>query len=128
MLLHLPISMLVTLSPITVSDTLPNFDIARECRFESESTKAFVRCSQDEADALQQLKIEWPRSPRTDRNACFTETTVAGFASYVELLICLEMARDVSKERANASAPAASIGSPSTHPAPSELSVVDKHD
>jgi hypothetical protein len=34
MLLHLPIAILVTLSPITVSDTVPNFDIVRECRFE----------------------------------------------------------------------------------------------
>jgi hypothetical protein len=30
-----------------------------------------------------------------DRSARFTEATVAGFASYVGLLICPEMARDV---------------------------------
>jgi hypothetical protein len=33
------------------------------------------------------------------------ETTVGGFASYVELLICLEMARDVSDEKTNPHGP-----------------------
>jgi hypothetical protein len=33
MLLHLPIAFLATLSPIPVSNTVPTFDIVRECRF-----------------------------------------------------------------------------------------------
>src|SRR5712671_111109 len=32
MLLHLPIAILATLSPIPVADTVPTFDITRECR------------------------------------------------------------------------------------------------
>ena len=36
MLLHLPIVILATLSPIAISDTVPKFDIVKECRFESE--------------------------------------------------------------------------------------------
>jgi hypothetical protein len=61
MLLHLPIVILATPSPIAISDTLPKFDIAKECRLESESSKAFGRCSHDKADALQQLEAEWPQ-------------------------------------------------------------------
>ncbi len=38
MLLHLPIAILATLSPIHVSDTVPTFDIVRECRYEGGST------------------------------------------------------------------------------------------
>jgi hypothetical protein len=34
MLLHLPIAILATLSPIAVSDTVPKFDTVRECRIE----------------------------------------------------------------------------------------------
>ena len=34
------------------------------------------------------------------------EATIGGSASYVELLICLEMARDVDKEDINAREPA----------------------
>jgi hypothetical protein len=52
MLLHLPIAILATLSPVAVSDTVPKFDIVRECRFEGGSTVDFDRCSQDEAGRL----------------------------------------------------------------------------
>jgi hypothetical protein len=38
MLLHLPVVILATLSPIAVSDTLPKFDVVRECGFEGGST------------------------------------------------------------------------------------------
>ena len=38
MLLHLPIAILATVSPVAVSDTVPKFDIVRECRFEGGST------------------------------------------------------------------------------------------
>jgi len=45
MLLHLPIAILATLSPIHVSDTVPSFDIVRECRYEGGSAANVVRCS-----------------------------------------------------------------------------------
>jgi hypothetical protein len=125
MLLHLPIAILATLAPIPVSDAVPRFDIARECRFESESSKTFDRCSHDEADALVELQKEWPEFVGADRSACFTEATVAGFASYVELLICLQMARDVDNEKTNASD--STVGQ-STRPPPPEENVVDKHE
>ena len=58
MLLHLPIVIITTLLPVAISDTPPRFDIAKECRFESESSKAFDRCARDESDALKQLETE----------------------------------------------------------------------
>ena len=123
MLLHLPIVILTTLSPVAISDTPPRFDIAKECRFESDSSNAVDRCARDEADARQQLETEWPQFVRADRATCEVEATVAGFASYVELLTCLEMARDIGNDKTNSrGAPAA----PPTGPAPPELSVVDK--
>jgi hypothetical protein len=47
------------------------------------------------------------------------------FASYVELLICLEMARDAGNEKTNSRS---RVGVQSTRPAPPEMSVVDKHE
>jgi hypothetical protein len=121
MLLHLPIAILATLSPIPVSDTVPTFDVARECRLEAGSTGEFDRCSRDEAAALEQLKNEWVRFVGTDKKACVGETTIGGFASYVELLTCLEMARDVvSTSPTN---PAAKSGSSSTQPARTGVTV-----
>jgi hypothetical protein len=122
MFLHLPIVILTTLSPIAVSDTVPKFDVAKECHFESESSAVYARCTQDEADALQKLETEWPEFIRSNRNSCLVETTIGDSASYVELLICLEMARDVDKEDANA---AKAESAPST---PAETGVVDKHE
>jgi hypothetical protein len=94
MLLHLPIAILATLSPIHVSDTVPTFDIVRECRYEGGSAANVERCSQDETAALGQLKTEWLQFVGADKRSCVETTQIGGFASYVELLTCLEMARD----------------------------------
>jgi hypothetical protein len=96
MFLHLPIAIMVTLSPIAVSDSVPQFDIVRECRFEGGSTAAFDHCSQDETAALSELKKEWAQSSGADHKTCMAMTTTGGFASYVELLTCLEMAHDAA--------------------------------
>ena len=45
MLLHLPTAIGATLSPIHVPDTVPTFDIVRECRYEGESAADVERCS-----------------------------------------------------------------------------------
>ena len=96
MLLHLPIVILATLSPTAVSDSVPQFDIVRECRFEGGSKANFERCSQDETAALSELRKEWAQSSGTDQKTCMSTTMTAGFTSYVELLTCLEMARDAA--------------------------------
>jgi hypothetical protein len=97
MLLHLPIAILVAFSPVAVSDAVPKFDIVRECRFEGGSTVEFDRCSQDEAAALEQLKANWAQFAGVDKSTCLSAVTIGGVASYVELLICLEMARDLAR-------------------------------
>jgi hypothetical protein len=99
MLLHLPVVILATLSPIHVSDTVPTFDIVKECRYESGSTANVEQCSQDETVALGQLKTEWAQFVGSDKRSCMEMTQIGGFASYVELLTCLEMARDVASPK-----------------------------
>jgi hypothetical protein len=94
MFLHLPIALLATFSPIAVSDTVPKFDSVSECRIEGGPSVDRARCSRDEAAALRQLQEAWAQYAGADRKACTAETTTGDFASYVELLTCLEMARD----------------------------------
>ena len=101
MLLRLPIAILVTLSPVAVSDTVPKFDIVRECRFEGGSTTEIDRCSDDENTALRQLERAWAQFARADKRNCIASAAIGGFASYVELLTCLEMARDVKNGDSN---------------------------
>lgn len=96
MLLHLPIAIAATLSPVLVSDTaVPQFDIARECRFEGEEIVEFGRCSEDERAAFLDLQKTWAEYANADKRTCTASVTIGGFVSYVELLTCLEMARDV---------------------------------
>jgi hypothetical protein len=97
MLLHLPITILVTLSPVAVSDTVPKFDILRGCRFDGGSTTEFDRCSDDESAALRQLETGWAQFVGVDRRQCVATATIGGVASYGELLTCLEMARDLAR-------------------------------
>jgi hypothetical protein len=97
MLLHLPIAILASFSPVAISDAVPKFDIVRECRFEGGSTVEFDHCSDDESAALRQLETEWAQFAGVDRRQCIAMATIGGFASYVELLTCLEMARDLAR-------------------------------
>ena len=97
MLLHLPIVMMATLSPIPVSDGVPTLDVAKECRFEGGTSEVYDRCMRDENDARQEIEPLWPTVGSADRATCVSETTSGGYASYIELLTCLEMARDVAK-------------------------------
>jgi hypothetical protein len=98
MLLHLPIVILTSLSPIPDADGVPKLDIAKECSFEGGTTEAQQRCVRDENEALQQLQGEWSKFTAADRASCTTETVTGGYASYIELQSCLEMARDAAKE------------------------------
>ena len=101
MLLHLPIVIAATLSPVAVSDTVPQFDIVRECRFEGQ----FDRCSQDEGAALRELQNTWAQFAGADKKNCVATTRIGGFESYVELMVCLQMARDLNDENKNSRSP-----------------------
>jgi hypothetical protein len=118
MLLHLPIAILATLSPIAVSDAVPKFDTVRECNFEGGPRVDVARCSRDEAAALRQLHEAWPQYAAADRKACTAEATIGGFASYVELLSCLEMTRDVQNADDNTRGPRGNLESRPMRPAP----------
>ena len=127
MFLHLPIAIMLTLSPIAVSDSVPQFDIVRECLFEGGSTATSDRCSQDETAALSELRKEWAQSSGTDEKTCMATTTTGGFASYVELLTCLEMAHDAASPNTNPNDPHAKSGSRSTQSRQTGVTVGEGH-
>jgi hypothetical protein len=127
MLLHLPIAILATLSPIAVSSSVPQFDIAKECRYEGGSTANFERCSQDETTALAQLRTEWGQFAGTDQKTCMVTTTTGGFASYVELLTCLEMARDAAGANTIPDNPPVKSGSRPTKSGQTGVTVGEAH-
>lgn len=115
MLLHLPIVMLTTLSPIAVSDQVPKFNIENECNLEDGGGAAVDRCSQDESAALAQLRTRWNQFGANNKKSCVGESSGHGGSSYVELLTCLEITRDAEKENHNAQG--AGTGSAAPQPA-----------
>jgi hypothetical protein len=91
MLLHLPIVILATLAPTAISDTIPKFDITKECRYEAGGATEIGRCSRDETAALGQLETQWAKFDGVNKRTCVDESSIGGFTSYVELLTCLQM-------------------------------------
>jgi hypothetical protein len=53
-------------------------------------------CMKDEDDALETLKKSWSQYSSTDKTDCVGMVKTGGPASYVELLSCLEMMKDVA--------------------------------
>jgi hypothetical protein len=97
MLIHLPIVILASLPFVPVADSVPKFDIARECEAEGDTQGLRKKCADDEAEARDQVQSQWTQFTAPDRTNCITESSIGDAPSYVELLTCLEMARDVRK-------------------------------
>jgi hypothetical protein len=97
MLLHLPIAILASLPLTPVADTVPKFDIVRGCEAEGDTQALRKKCADDEAEARDQLPPEWAQFDARDKATCLSEANIDSTPSYVELLTCLEMARDVKK-------------------------------
>jgi len=72
---------------------LPRFDVAATCRAE-QSKPAADSCLADENRARERLEKEWGQFRPADRTQCTQVSSMRGFQSYVELVTCLEMARD----------------------------------
>ncbi|HLG83709.1 MAG TPA: hypothetical protein VKY22_22085 [Bradyrhizobium sp.] len=95
MLMHLPIVIAAALPLSPVADSVPQLDIARECRAEvGDQAAARKNCIEDDDQARQQLEKEWPTFNAAERQLCVNEARMGGASSYAEFLTCLEMSRD----------------------------------
>jgi len=80
---------------ITVADGVPDFDTAPGCRAAvTVMPGSFEACMNDEKDARAQLTSLWSQFTAADRATCSQNEAVGGTPSYVELLTCLQIARD----------------------------------
>jgi hypothetical protein len=55
------------------------------------------QCAAVEVKARDQLQPLWVQFGPHDKAVCISEASMDGAPSYVELMICLEMARDANK-------------------------------
>jgi hypothetical protein len=84
-------SQLLTLA----ADQVPSFDFSSSCRAAATMTPATLdSCMNDERSAREALASQWPQFAAQDKAYCDQSARMGGMASYVELLTCLQMARD----------------------------------
>jgi hypothetical protein len=100
MLIPVSILMLATQLVIAVADEVPQFDMRRGCKIDSNAvfdpnvgmSGTIKRCMDDEQSAKTQLQTQWASFIGSDRAMCMASTTndPATPPSYVDLLTCLQ--------------------------------------
>jgi hypothetical protein len=115
MLIRASILIVASQLVIAIADDVPNFNIARECRVDSNSAfdpnaglnATIKRCMDDEQKAKDDLQAQWSEFKSADRVMCMRlavgdkSDDDATPPSYVDLLTCLQdqqFARKLPKE------------------------------
>ncbi len=78
---------------------VPTLDVSPTCRPlpGADVTIDTDRCLKTEREAREQLAQQWTDFPPADRRLCTQTASMGGLPSYVALITCLEMKRDVAK-------------------------------
>ena len=94
-------SIILTATQIVLAaDSVPKFDLERTCRGAIAADlpgRDSASCQQDEQAAHSQLEKVWSQYNAAQRSECDTLVTTGGAPSYVELLTCLEMAKQAKE-------------------------------
>jgi hypothetical protein len=89
---------------VMVADGIPTFDVKQTCRGTEVAAifpgRNMETCIQSEQSALEQLRKAWAGFAAPDRAECVGLARMSGPPSYVELITCLEMRRDMRRIRA----------------------------
>ena len=91
---------LATQISFVATSGVPTFNVEPSCKVAGNTGGDLRRqaCLRTEREAREQLGKEWNSFVIADRTRCVETATMGGASrSYVELLTCLEIARDVRK-------------------------------
>jgi hypothetical protein len=93
---------ILTVSHVAMAaDAVPKFNIERTCRPAAVAGilpgRDASSCQSDENDARSKLEQEWVHYSATQRAQCASFASLDKAPSYVELLTCLEMAKQVQE-------------------------------
>ncbi len=88
---------------VMIADAFPAFDARASCRGGDVAAMIPGRnldsCVRSEEAARDQLKQIWSEFAATAKTKCLGAVKIGGLPSYVELITCLEMDRDVTRIR-----------------------------
>jgi hypothetical protein len=86
---------------VLAADPVPKFDTGPSCRSAGAAavmaTRDTAACDRDKINARATLEKEWSQFPPSDQVRCARLVTLGGGPSYVELLTCLELAKQVKE-------------------------------
>jgi hypothetical protein len=86
---------------VFTADRVPTFDLKASCSSVAKLGLSVSQtpdaCIKDEEEAKRELKEKWNTYPAADRDRCVKTTEIGGTPSYVEILVCLQIAQDVKK-------------------------------
>ena len=98
MLLSLAAVVLGSQPIAALADDVPTYDVRSTCRAESQDgpgAGTTAACLADEQKARETLVAQWAQfAPESKRSCAQLEGVTAGLRSYVELLTCLQIAKD----------------------------------
>jgi hypothetical protein len=94
------VAVVICASPLAVrADEVPTYDVNKSCKVDVQAyqgTGTRAGCMTDEQNARQMLVSQWTQFAPENRTRCAQMVgDPAGPQSYVELLTCLQMAKDV---------------------------------
>ena len=86
---------------VLAADTVPKFDVERTCRPAAAAGilpgRDSSACQRDENDARSKLEQDWTQYTAAQRSQCAGFTGLDRAPSYVELLTCLEIAKQAKE-------------------------------
>jgi hypothetical protein len=98
-LVSIAIMSLCTQQAMAGADEIPAFDVSKSCRTDAQvypTGGGDATCLADEQKAREVLISQWTQfAPENRANCMQASTDLAGAQSYVELLTCLQMAKEV---------------------------------
>ena len=103
---------------VVIADNVPRYDVGASCLGAAKQLEGMLgpdtsnlsvqervaRCVKTEEDARTKLIAVWPEVESADRSACIGSSSAGNQPSYVELLVCLGIKREVRKIRSNPTA------------------------
>jgi len=86
---------------VLVADAVPKFNVDQTCHRAGEVSVSLGRsagdCRRDEEDAHSKLQQDWAQYSPAQRTGCVRFSSLGSSPSYVELLTCLEMAKQAKE-------------------------------
>jgi hypothetical protein len=86
---------------VLAADSVPKFDVERTCRPAAVAGvlpgRDSAACQRDEVDARGKLEQDWARYNAGQKSQCAGFAALDRAPSYVELLTCLEMAKQAQE-------------------------------